>query len=279
MEILGRRLNKLPSAVTGATVAIVGTVVLTNLLRIVSSAILTRLLTASDYGVIGIITSITYILVMLSDFGFFAFIVRHEHGDDPRFLDEVWTIRLLRAAGITVALILLSGPMAAYSGKSLLAPVIAVWSFNQLLDGFCSLAFAQAVRHGQVARLSWMEFGINFFQVLVSIGFGWWLHSYWAIVIAVLVSGFAKIIFSYALFPGSSRRLAFNRGRASEIWRFSRFIAGSSILTLLLGQTDKVVLSRVFPLALFGIYSIATLLALAPKAIVYPYCTRVLYPA
>jgi O-antigen/teichoic acid export membrane protein len=33
------------------------------------------------------------------------------------------------------------------------------------------------------------------------------------------------------------------------------------------------------PLSLFGIYSIATLLAVAPRGLVYPYCNRVLYPA
>ncbi|MDB5581793.1 MAG: hypothetical protein JWR80_6969 [Bradyrhizobium sp.] len=279
MPSFALRQNRLTSAITGATAAVVGTVVLTNFVRIFSSAILTRLLSSADYGVIGIITSITYIIVMLSDFGFFAFLVRHKDGDDERLLDEVWTIRLIRSAGITILLILLAQPYAVYSGKPILAPVIAVWAFNQLLDGCASLAFAQAVRNGQVARLSWMEFGVNLFQVGISIAAAWWLRSYWSIVIAVLLGGAVKVFLSYALFPGSRRRLSYSRARAREIWSFSRFIAGSSILSLLLGQTDKVVLSRALPLAIFGIYSIATLLALAPRAVVYPYCTRVLYPA
>jgi O-antigen/teichoic acid export membrane protein len=270
---------RIATAVRGGTAAIVGTVVVTNLIRIVSTAILTRLLTASDYGVIGIITSLTYIIVMLSDFGFFAFIVRHKDAEDERFLDEVWTVRLIRSAGITAILMALAWPFAWFSGKSLLAPVVMAWSLNQLFEGMSSLAFAQAVRRGQVPRLSGMELIANGVQTIMSIAFAWLLESYWAIVAAVLIGALVKVVLSYAMFPGTRRRFAYSRERTREIWTFSRFIAGSSILSLLLGQTDKVVLTRVFPLALFGLYSIATLLALAPRAVVYPYANRILFPA
>lgn len=271
--------DRLRAAVTGGTAAVVGTVVLTNFIRIFSSAVLTRLLTAADYGVIGIITSLTYIIVMLSDFGFFAFIVRHENAEDERFLDEVWTVRLIRSAGITAILIALAWPFAQFSGKPLLAPVVMVWSFNQLFEGMSSLAFAQAVRRGQVPRLSGMELLVNILQTGLSILFAIMLESYWAIVGAVLVGALVKVWLSYLMFPGTRRRFAYSRERMREIWTFSRFIAGSSILSLLLGQTDKVVLTRVFPLALFGLYSIATLLALAPRAVVFPFAQRILFPA
>jgi O-antigen/teichoic acid export membrane protein len=273
------RPDRLRAAAAGGTAAVVGTVVLTNFIRIFSSAVLTRLLTAADYGVIGIITSLTYIIVMLSDFGFFAFIVRHADAEDERFLDEVWTVRLIRSAGITAILIALAWPFAWFSDKPLLAPVVMAWSFNQLFEGLSSLAFAQAVRRGQVPRLSAMELSANVVQTLLSIAFAVVLKSYWAIVAAVLVGALVKVWLSYKLFPGARRRFAYSRERMRDIWTFSRFIAGSSILSLLLGQTDKVVLTRVFPLALFGLYSIATLLALAPRAVVYPFTQRILFPA
>jgi lipopolysaccharide exporter len=271
-----RRVSKLamtPSA------TVLGTVALTNIVRVFSSAILTRLLTASDYGVVGIVTSVTFIVGMLSDFGFFAFVVRHERGGESDFLDEVWTIRLLRSLGVTALLIALSLPYASFTGKMLLAPVLAIWSLNQALDGFSSLAFAQAVRERFVRKLSWMEFGVNLSQVLVTVVLAAVVHSYWAIVVAVLTSGALKTTLSYTLFDNSRRRFKFSRERAAEIWRFSRFIAGSSTLTLLLVQTDKVILSRILPLALFGLYSLAVLLALAPRAAVTPYCTRILFPS
>lgn len=276
---MARVLQRALAAARTPTAAVVATVGLTNVVRIFSSAILTRLLTASDYGVVGIITSITYIVAMLSDFGFFAFLVRHERSDDPVFLDEVWTVRLIRSFFVTIALVALAHPYAAFSGKPLLAPVIMAWSLNQILEGCSSLAFAQAVRNGQVARLSWMEFGLSVFQVVVTIALALVLHNYWAIVGAVLLGGMLKAALSYTLFAQSHRRWRPSRERMAEIWRFSRFIAGSSILMLLLGQSDKVVLSRVLPLDLFGLYSLAVLLALAPRALVYPYCNRILFPA
>ena len=279
MPSIAINMRRVIGIATNPTTAVVGTVALSNFVRIFSSAILTRLLTTSDYGVIGITTSITYIVIMLSDFGFFAFVVRHKDGDDPHFLDEVWTVRLIRSAALTVVLLGLAYPYALYTGKLVLAPVIAVWSLTQLLEGCTSMAFAQAVRQGFVTRLSWTEFAINIGQVCVTILLAFLVRNYWSIIIAGLLAGFLKIAASYLLFPHTHRRLAFSISRGTEIWRFSRFIAGSSFLTLLLGQSDKVVLSRILPLTLFGIYSIATLLALAPRAVVYPYCNRILYPA
>jgi len=259
--------------------SVVGTVLAMNVVRSFSSAGLTRLLTASDYGVVGIITSVTYIMAMLADMGFMAFVVRHQQAADQRMLDEVWTIRLLRSCALTAALMLLAYPYSLYIGEPEIALALMVWSLGQIIDGLTSMAFAQAVRQGLVPRLSWMEFFVNVTQVGVTIALATWLHSYWAIVFSFLLSGMLKLVLSYKLFPDSRRRFVLSGERAKEIWRFSRSIAASSITTMLQTQTDKVVLPRVLSLETFGFYSIAGILALAPQGVVMPFSNRVLFPA
>jgi len=68
------------------------TTVGTNLVRIISTMILTRLLAPEVFGVVGVILSILYTLQMLTDFGLQAYVVRHPQADDQRFLDSVYTI-------------------------------------------------------------------------------------------------------------------------------------------------------------------------------------------
>lgn len=267
----GRRIPR------NGVLVVVATALALNALRVLSTIVLTRLLDSSAFGVVGIIASVTTIFAMVSDIGLHSFVIRHEAGTDPKLLDEVWTIRFMRSALLAIAALALSGPIAAYVGKPI-QPAIAVASLIFVLDGASSLSFATAIRNRQVLRVSIADVASTIIQISYSIAAAIILRNYWALVTAIIVGNLAKAVLSYALFPGSRRRFSFSRGRAREVWRFSRFITASSILTVLLGQTDKVVLSRLFPLSLFGLYSIAANLATAPIAFTYPYATRVLFP-
>ena len=276
-SVRGLNVQRLRQLATGGTASIAVSVAATNVLRIVSSMTLTRLLDAHAYGVVGVITSIAYMLAMLADVGLYGFIVRHAEGDDPTFLDQVWTLRLIRGAALTALMIVVAHPAAALLGKPELGPVVAIWSVSFLLDGLASLAFATAVRGRQLWRLSFLDLSSNVTTLVVSIGFALAWRSYWALVIGMLAGAVAKAILSYFLFPATRRRWHFNRARSTELWRFSRFIALSSMLSLLILQSDKLVLARLMPLSAYGLYAIAVTLAAAPGALAAPYATRVLF--
>lgn len=280
LDFLDRpRVRRLRALAVGGSASIVVSVAATNLLRIVSSMTLTRLLDAHAYGVVGVITSVAFMLTMLSDIGLFDFIVRHKEGADPRFLDQLWTIRLVRGAALTVLMIATARPIADLLGKPELAPVIAVWSCAFLFDGLSSLAFATAVREQRLWRLGLLDLGANLTTLLVSTIVALAIHSYWALLAGMLTGAAVKLVLSYILFPASRRRWRFDLPRSRELWGFSRYIAMSSLLSLLIMQTDKLVLARLMPLASFGIYSLATVLAAAPAAIAAPYAKRILLAA
>lgn len=263
----------------GRAASVVTGVAVTNSLRIFSSIALTRLLDSSSYGVVGIVTSVAFMIAMLTETGIIPFVIRHERANDRVFLDEVWTIRLVRGALLTLAMIALASPIAAFLGKRYLALVIMAWSFSFLLDGLTSLSFATGVREQRLWRLSLLDMATSVSSICLSIVSAIVLHNYWAMMIGMLGSQALRVVLSYRLFPAAGRMLRFNLDRSREIWAFSRNIALSSALSLFIFQVDKVLLARMMPLAAFGLYAIATTLATAPEAIATPYCGRVLYPA
>jgi O-antigen/teichoic acid export membrane protein len=262
----------------GKFVLILSTVVMLNLLRIVSSMVLTRLLDAEAFGVTGFILSVTFVFAMVSDLGIFAFVVRHRDATDPRFLDEVWTIRLIRSLLLAVIVAALASPIAHLLGKPQLTLALAVSGSYFIGEGISSMAFATAVRSQQLRRLATMDVIAAAIQLPVSIGLALWLHSYWALIFGNIAGSVLKTLLSYWLFAGSARHFRFSRARMIEMWGFSRFIAGSSILTMVVTQSDKIALTRLMSLEMFGFYSIATALATAPAALVQQYCNRVIYP-
>ena len=275
----GSRLDKLAAFLMRDTNIVIATVVASNLLRMVSSVVLTRLLVPEAFGIVGLIGSISVILSMISDLGFQAFVIRHRDGDKPAFLDVIWTIRFLRAACLCAILILLAKPLALLIGSAALAPVIAVSAFQFLIEGGSSLSLVTALRERQLARLSLLDILGAAIQVAASIALAFVWRSYWAIVVAMLFSSLSRTVLSYTLFANARRRFRYDRGYAGELWHFARFVTGSSIISMLLMQSDKFVLARLIPLDMLGLYMLAGNLALAPMAFTVAYASRVLYPS
>lgn len=272
----GSRLSRLAR---GGTASIFASSAYSNGLRIVSSMALTRLLSSEAFGAVGAVMLLSTILTMLSDVGLYPFVVRHADGGGRRFLDEVWTLRIGRAVVLSVAMAAAAWPMAQFMEKPELAPILAVYALSFVIEGAASMAFATAVREQKLWRLTLLEGTAATLQLVISVGIALWLRSSWSLVIAMLVSSAVKSVLSYVMFPGSGRRLRVSGARARELWGFSRYIAASSMLSLVILQSDKLVLARLMPLAAYGHYVIAATLAGAPLPLAYGYAQRVLYPA
>jgi len=253
--------------------------VLTNLVRIVSTVCLSRLLSPAVYGVTGMIVSIFYVINMLSDVGFQAYIVRHERSEEPDFINAVWAIHVGRGGALAFIAILLAWPLALLLGKPEVAAPLAVASLVFLIDGQASLNQFRALREGRVQRFALMDLVISVSQVIAAIALAVFIRNVWAIVGSMLIASVVRVWMSYALFPSDRRRFRPDRDVAADLWRFSRVIAASSALTLVITQVDKLALSRILPLSQFGTYIIASTLAAAPTAFAFNYASSIVYPA
>lgn len=260
------------------TNVVIVTVLVANILRMVSTILLTRLLTPEAFGIAGIIGVTVYVLSMLSDLGFQAFVVRHPDGDKQEFRDVIWTIRLVRSVVLTLLMILVSEPLARGMGKPELGPALAASAFLFLIDGCSALSVITALRNRLILRLSMMETLASVIQLVVAVALAVVWRSYWAIVVAPLAGSAVKSVFSYVFFTDARYRLRFERKYARDLWKFARFVTGSSMISLLITQCDKIVLAPLFSLDMLGYYMLASNLALAPLALTGAYASRVLYP-
>lgn len=264
---------------TGNSAVLISTTVAINVLRIVNTVFLTRLLSPSDFGLIGIVISIFFVINMITDAGFQPYIVRHERGLDSHFLNAIWTIHLTRGILNAATAALISFPLSYALGKPQLAPLIAVASLTLAIDGTASLSLLTALRKKMVRRLSAVDFIAFMAQFIFGLMAAWLLRSVWAIIAAMFFSSLTRSISSYLVFPDARRRFVYDRVIGRDLWKFSRLIAVSSTLTLVISQVDKLLLARIFTLVQFGVYSVSANLAAAPVALVNIYSNRIVYPA
>jgi lipopolysaccharide exporter len=259
-----------------------GVVVLTSLgsllVRTVSSVILTRLLTPEDFGIVGIVGAVFFVLAMVTDLGFTAFVVPHERGDERHFRNVIWTIHAGR--GFALALLAAAGsPVVAWAlGKPLLTLPLAVASVTFFLNGIASLSLITALRHHGARKLSVLDFILQLFQTVSCLLLALWWRNAWAMIAGMVLQSAVRVVLSYTWFPDSKQVPERDRAISREFLKFSKLILAASITTLVILQTDKLVLARLFTLSQFGLYALALSLASAPMAIGDAYISRIVFP-
>lgn len=247
------------------------------ILRIGSSLIVTRLLSPEAYGVIGIVTSISYILVMVSDMGLRAYIIRHEHGGDE-LLQSVWTVRFIRNVVIFAIMFAGGGVFANLYKAPEIALAIRICAVPFLIDACTSLGGSTVERNRGVVRLTVVEFARFLMVTIATIIAAFYLRSYWAIVIGMFVNSFVGLVASYTVLKGPPVRFRLEMEHVRDLWGFWRIIIPSSIITLILTQTNTVVMARFFPLEELGKFTIAMTLSSAVMGVSSEYVMRVFFP-
>lgn len=243
-----------------------------------SSMLLTRLLTPDAFGIVGIITSVFFAVAMVTDLGFQDFLIRHERTEERHFRDVVWTIHAVRGVAVFIAVAAASPLIAAAFGKPIVAEPLAVASLIFAINGIASLSLMTALRHDKSRELSLLEFGLQVFQTVACLALALWWRNAWSIIAAMILQSAFRAFLSYRLFPDSAQHIARDPDISREFRTFSRFVMASSMMALLIGQSDKLVLGRVFTLGQFGLYGIALTIATAPVAFAESYINRIVFP-
>lgn len=249
----------------------------TLILRLGGNVVLTRLLDPQAFGVVGVIVSVMVVLTMLTDLGFFDFVIRHARGGERRFLDVIWTIRLVQGGLLSLAMLAAAWPVAAFLGKPDLAWPITVTAPLFLINALCPMTLLLAQREGRVRASCAIELATLVLQIAANLALTLVMPDYRALIAGLYVSAIARPILTLLLLRGGSR-LAWDGALGREFFGFSRWIMASTLLTLLITQSDKILFARLFSVADFGVYMLPANLALALMPFGRNYVERYFFP-
>ena len=253
---------------------LVGGNVASQLLRLVSSLILTRLLLPEAFGLVAAVNMLYFALVMLSDLGVWQSVVKSERGTQTTFLGTAWSVQMVRGIllGAVVLLIALGFQLAGGNGHfqsgtvyadDRLPAMIAVFSLCAVLQGFESMKLAVAQRELKVAYLARLEIISQVIAMAVTLGLALATHSVWSLLVGTLVAAGTKTAMSHWYLPGPRVRLLWDPSCAQEIVGFGKWIFVSSVIGFLAAHGEKLILGGSLSTASFGIFSIAATLMMA----------------
>lgn len=239
-----------------------------QLTRLLTSLVMTRLLAPEAFGVMAIAIVINSGLMLFSDIGLFQNVVRSKRGNDPRFLNTLWVMQIVRGFLIWVIALCSAAGLAALQsagwvseistyGHPDLPYVIAAVGITAAIAGFESTKVAIARRELALAKLSRVEILGNIAAVGTTIVWGLIDQTIWALVAGWVTGAITRTLLTHLLLPGNTNRPEWDGAAFREVIDFGKWIMLSSILGFLLMSGDRIILGGLVSPDTLGLYAIA----------------------
>ena len=243
---------------------LLSTQLISIVLRLCSNLVLAHLLVPRDFGMLAITTLVATALAMFSDTGAWLSIVRKGDNVTRQWLDQLWTLHVVR--GVVLWLLSLAATpaiAAAYSEPQLLLllPVATLWLIVLGFGSLYPLVRNKDLKPGFSMKLQLISQVVAAtFSIIGALIY----PSPWALVGGLLAGSVATTIMGHVWSGQPLPRPHLTREFMREQWLLARWLIVSTGLGFLGGQIDRLLFPAWFGMTEFGVYSVALTLALFP---------------
>lgn len=225
----------------------------TQIVSLVVSIILARLLLPSDYGVIAIITIFILIANVLVQSGFSQALVQDQSVGEIDF-SSVLYLSLLVAAVLYGSLFVCSPFIAMFYKEPLLSPVIRVLSVILFFGAFNSVQIAYISRHMLFKRLFFSSSVSSLFSGVVGIVLAFLKFGVWALV-AQQISSQAMICLVLWFTVKWRPQLVFSLKRVKKMFSFGWKLMVSGLLDTVFNNIQSLIIGRLYNPSIVGYYN------------------------
>jgi O-antigen/teichoic acid export membrane protein len=253
-------------------------VVGSNGLRLISNLILTRLLFPEAFGLMSLMQIFLYGLQTFSDIGINTMLIQHKQGGERRYLDTLWTLQILRGGVLWLLACAIAAPVAHIYDQPEILAILPVMALNLVIGGFKTTKEIEANRELILGRVVFLALTAQLIGLIAMASLAYWLQSVWALVFGTLISACVGVALMHAFLPGQNNRLRWDKAIVMETLRFGSFIFLSTICSFFIMQGTQMVLAGHIDIAVFGVYSIAVMLASLPGMVLNTIAQKVIFP-
>ncbi|UKO99575.1 oligosaccharide flippase family protein [Nostoc sp. UHCC 0870] len=250
-----------------------------QILRLGSNLVLTRLLTPEFFGLMAVVNTLRIGIELFSDLGISQSIVNNKRGDEPVFLNTAWTLGVIRGFVIWLLCLLLTWPMANFYNEDRLLWLIPIVGLSSVFDGFSSNSRHILNRRMDLGKLTIFNLTTQMLSLLTLVLLAYLNKSLVILAVGVVLSSIYSMIGTYWLMPGYSNRFTWDQDSVNEIVSFGKWMFLASGMTFLNEQSDRLILAKLLSFKLLGVYAVAYTLAGIPREMIKQISHRVIFPA
>ena len=260
-----------------------------QVLRLLSNLVLTRLLSPDAFGLMTAVSTIYFALSMFSDLGVWQSVVKSDRAYEDSFIGTAQTVTFLRGLIMTVLLIasatslylgLFGGFFKTYSvyADAQLPLMVAFVALCAFFDGCVSMKLALAQRSLQGEYVAKLELCAQVVATISTVTLVWMTGSMWGLLFGWLVSSCSRVVLSNVYLSGPWIVPCWNAAYAGEMFKYGKWIFVSSIIGFFAANSEKIIFGNYLSLHYFGIFAIASALVAAVVAIYSTLLGQVIFP-
>lgn len=256
---------------TGSTVVTKGASLIARLL------VLAGLLGPEEMGIFGIAAAVLVLIEMTSQIGVQQALIQRRDGVDA-LLGTAWSLQAARGAILAVLIAGTSGPVAAYFEAPRSRDLLLSLAVVPLILGCRNAAMATLHRRLRFGAVFAYEVGAVVFEAVVSIAWALYDPSAWALVVGRVAGAAYQLIASFLLVDQRSRP-SFSASACRQILGFGGWVTASTLLSVILVRGGDLVIAKLLPVAVLGVYQLAFQLTNVPICDLGRSLNSVLFPA
>ncbi len=247
------------------------------LIQVASAAVLGRLLTPADFGLVAMVTAITALAGIFVDLGLSAAVIQQRVVSAQQSSNLFW-LNLVLGFAVTAVVAAAAPAIGWFYGRPELTPIALALSTSFLISSLSAQQMARLTRDLRFGVIA----AVRVSALLAGFVAGVWAAytglRHWALVLAALTTAAWTSVFVWLAsgwLPGWPRRGAGTR----QMIRFGSWVAGFNLVNYFSRNLDNVLIGRVWGATELGFYSRAYSLLMLPVSNLRGPLAKVAFPA
>lgn len=223
-----------------------------RLITPLTTVILARLLSPTDYGIVGIATLVLALVNTLQDLGLGAALVQRPSIEDSTKNVVFWS-NLFSSSIVFSALMIFVPLIASIFDEPRVVPVIRLMSFMVIFNAFGAIQMALLKRNFRFKNLFWLQSIPAITQLAIAIPLAMLGFEYWSLVWASFLGALLQNLFVWQQSTWRPR-FFYDIKTAVSLFAFGGFVTVESLQSWLLNYGDKAILGHSSGVANMGVY-------------------------
>lgn len=246
------------------------------LINLVFTAILARLLSPEDYGIVAIVTVFTSFFSVFADLGFGTAVIQNKNLNKED-TDSIYTFTVYLGLGLGILFVLFSYPISVFYGNSVYFPIGCILAISLFFSTLNMIPNAVIMKNKQFMLVGIRTIVIVIVSGIITVVLAIFGFKYYALVLSSVISSIITYLWNMKNVELKFRGKV-NKESIQKVLSFSIFQFGFSFVNYFARNLDNLLTGKYIGSAQLGYYDKAYTLMQYPTANLTHVITPALHP-
>lgn len=247
-----------------------------QILQLLTTSVLARILSPTDFGLLGMAIVFTGFIDLFRDLGLSSSVVQKKEISNT-FLYSLFWINIVFSIAATVILFIVSPSISSFYNEPKIELILKILSLNFLISGLGSLQKAFSERNLEFKALANIEICSAIIGSVAGIGCAFAGLGVWSLVFQTLIMTTVTTGFLWIITPWRPQRF-FSWNDVKDVISYSLNLTGFNVFNYFIRNADNLLVGKFLGSQALGYYALAYRLMLFPLQNISRVFVRVMFP-